>query len=153
MPLTLDQQRRARAQDEGLPPDVAAEVLIAFERWIKRRTTKDLAEELGVAVLAGGKSCFTTFARDDRNADIFELSKELSRGLPIDEAEIIKVLCSEFKRFRRRALSQVRASTRASDRLLVKIFNSESSCGPVPESKKQLERILRSVSRCRDSKI
>jgi len=153
MPLTYDQLNRARVQDEGLPSDVAAEVLIAFERWIKRRTTKGLAEELGVAVQEGGESCFVTFDRDDRDAAICELSEVLRADRPMKQCEKFAELRAEFRRFSRRPLSVVRASSAKVDQLLVKIFSFESSCGPVPESDKQLGRVLRSVSRCQDSKL
>lgn len=73
VPLTLDHLRRTCDQPEGLPTDVALQVLADFERYVRAGGAIDLDQAFGLCGASGSRPWHVRLARERALAVLREL--------------------------------------------------------------------------------
>jgi hypothetical protein len=142
MPLTPDQLRRA-TEPGILPADVAAQVLVDFERYVRGEGVITLDQAFGVCVPSGGDPWFARLARDRRDDALRALGDILRPiGTASEKADAVRLNIQRYRStwHRRDQHHDAPRSDNPVDRLL---FTAFRACdGVIPDSPDHLRKVL-----------
>jgi hypothetical protein len=142
VPLTLDQLRRA-TEPGDLPADVAAQVLVDFERYVRGEGTITLDQAFGVCVPSGGDPWFARLARDRRDQAIRDLGEMLQPfGTASERADAVRLRIQRYRPTWNRS-DQHRDAPRADNPIDRLLFAAFRACdGSIPDSPDHLRKLL-----------
>jgi hypothetical protein len=142
MPLTLDQLRRA-TEPGDLPPDVAAQALVDFSRYVRGEGAITLEQAFGVCVPSGGVPWFTRLGRDRQREALRALGEMLQPfGTASEKADAVRLKIHRYRStwHRRDQYCDAPLSADPVDRLLFAAFRACD--GSIPDSPDHLRKLL-----------
>lgn len=147
MPLTLDQLRRTCDEAEGLPADVAAQVLEDFARYVRNGGRITLDQAFGLCGPSGCTPWYEKLALERLYVVLRDLAEELCPGgSNAEKSDALRLRIIRYRPTwnRRDQHLQQSTATDSVSRLLFAVFRAAD--GDVPDSPSHLRKILADAS-------